>query len=155
MSLAGSFVVKYRLHGATPNAFVTQFEKVGKIASGFIRVTPLSKPVTGMGAIIDTSPPGTVVWVVYLPQDVPGLPAMQCQVHLRQGGSFLGDSFVESSPRVLCDLDRPAADWVLAHGLPKELIEGMAGNASQSVGTTADITIDPKQYLPPEAWEPH
>jgi hypothetical protein len=153
LCLVVAYVAVNRRPRPEADAFVAQFEKIGEVTPGFMRPTPSATPVAGVGALIETSAPPRVVWVVYLARDVAGLPAMQLQVHFRMGG-LIGDTFREASPRVLCDLDRGQAEWIIAHGLPAGLTEAMASRASPGWSTGADVTIDPRDYLPREASQP-
>ncbi len=148
-----AYVTVNRRSSPEADAFVARFRPIGKITAGFMRATPQSTPVAGLGAIINTSTPNLIVWVVYLPHDVPGLPSMQCVVQVRNGSFLGGESFTEAMPRVYCNFDRREADWVIAHGFPHEVIEALDKRSTPAMTIGPDVVIDPKTVLPREAWD--
>jgi hypothetical protein len=151
MVTAGLFVKVNRQNPLDATPFISRFEGLGKLQAGFVYAAPTATPTAALGATIDPGKNALVVCVAYLPKDVPGLPAMQLQLHKRLGGTFF-EMFEMSSPRVLCNLDRAAADWILAHGLPQGMIDAFVARASFDHTDGPDVLIDPREFLPSDAW---
>lgn len=81
----------------------------------------------------------------YLPEDKPGLPAMQLRLTSRPAPN----TFIAVSPEVFCSLDRAQADFIIRQGLPAGLVEAMQVSGTPANGAFIERTeIDPTPYFP-------
>lgn len=77
----------------------------------------------------------------YLPEDEPGLPAMQLILAVRAPAR----TYTETNPRVICSLDRDQAEFVITNGIPIELLAAFQTTPSYKRDY---IIIDPAPYFP-------